>query len=149
MKKKLIAVAAVILIVVLTCSLAACNSKSMFDGNFTKEASKEEAQSAWENAQKAFGEDSSELAMASADEESAPVKGWKGMKVSMNANSKTGYVRDGVKNESVIKMGAEGSLLFDASAIALTGSQEISRTKGEETESKSINVGTYVQDNTM
>ena len=65
MKKKLIAVVALVLIVALTCSLAACNnSKSMFDGNFKKEATQEEASSQWKTAQTAFGEDSAELATA-------------------------------------------------------------------------------------
>ena len=150
MKKKLVAIVALVLIVVLTCSLAACNkSDSMFDGNFKKEATSEEASSTWKTAQTALGKDSSELATASDDEDSSPVKGWKGMKVSMDARSNSTYVVDGVSNENITIMQAEGALLFDGSAVAVTSKMGMSSSKDDKTESSTVSVGTFVKDKTI
>ena len=148
MKKKLIAVVALVLIVALTCSLAACNnSKSMFDGNFKKEATQEEASSQWKTAQTAFGEDSAELATASEPEET--IKGWKGMTVCLFSDLNFSGVSDGKKVEETQIMQAEGSLLFDGSAMAMTIKMGSSSTEGDKTESRTSTVGTYVKDTTM
>ncbi|MDE5549153.1 MAG: hypothetical protein K2J13_02750 [Clostridia bacterium] len=149
MKKKLVAVVALVLIVVLACSLAACNnSKSMFDGKFKKEASKEEAASFWKTAQTAFGAENEELATAS-DEDTALVKGWKGMKVSMVADSNYSSVKDDKKTERIYKLDVNGSLLFDGSATAITVKVDSSATDDDKTESKTMIASNYVKDKTM
>ncbi|MBD5086367.1 MAG: hypothetical protein HDT32_03290 [Clostridiales bacterium] len=145
MKKKLVAVVALVLVVVLACSLAACNnSKSMFDGNFTKEASKEEAASTWKSAASAMGSDSEELATAS-EEDSFAVKGWKGMKLSYSATNSSSSTNDGTKREISSDIKSEGALLFDGSAMAVTGTSTMSADGKTET----AKVGTYTKDSVL
>ena len=144
MKKKLVAVVALVLIVVLACSLAACNSKSMFDGRFNKEATKEEAASTWKTAAKAMGGDSEELATASNDDKEA-VKGWKGMKLTYSAKNSSSRVVDDVKTENSSDVKAEGALLFDGSAMAITGTSTMSG----DGKTATAQVGTYAKDSVL
>lgn len=151
MKKKLIAIVALVLIVALTCSLAACNkTDSMFDGKFKKEASKEEASATWKTAQTAMGQDSSELAAATqSDATKEPVKGWKGMTVSMLVDNVYSEVVNGEKSENIAIIQADGSLLFDGSSVAMTVKMGETETKTDKSESKTLSIGSYVKDNTM
>ena len=148
MKKKLVAVVALVLIVVLACSLAACNSKSMFDGRFNKEATKEEAASFWKTAQSAFGQESEELATASSEDKET-VKGWKGMKVSMLGDSFYSSVDGDKKYESRETIELNGSTLFDGSAMAITAKFDGYETEDGKTEKETMVIGDYVKDKTM
>ena len=82
MKKKLFALLSVVLIVVMACSLAACKPASMFDGKYNKEATAEEAKSMWQSARTSMGADS-DSTLATASDEDAQVKGWKGIKMNL------------------------------------------------------------------
>ena len=71
------------------------------------------------------------------------------MTVSLFSDLNFSGVSDGKKVEETQIMQAEGSLLFDGSAMAMTIKMGSSSTEGDKTESRTSTVGTYVKDTTM
>ncbi|MDE7215650.1 MAG: hypothetical protein K2O08_02470 [Clostridia bacterium] len=147
MKKKLCALLSVVLIVVMACSLAACKPASMFDGNFKKEATAEEAKNMWDSASASMSGDSTET-LATASDDDAAIKGWKGVKMSITSRSEMGGESEDSKNNLITDVSASGAYLFDGSAMAVTGVSEGTSVKGDKTESKKLNVGVYGKDKT-
>ncbi|MDE6188836.1 MAG: hypothetical protein K2G37_00940 [Clostridia bacterium] len=145
MKKKSIAIVAVILIVALTCSLAAC-SKTMFDGSFKKEATQEQAQSAWDGASAALsGGDTASLSLASSLSNNVAIKDWEGAKISSTSKITFGG-SDGVDSfEKLIYSECEGSFLFDNSAMAITSSISSKNVNNGVAKTKTLDAGMFVK----
>lgn len=141
MKKKLLALASIVLIVVLTCSLFACN-KTMFDGRYTKEATDEQAAAAWNGARESMKGGSSTVNMATSE---AGIKGWTGAQVEFNGSMST----ENTEKDKVTKTDASykinGSILFDMSAVALSAQLQY---PGDGDAKHSLNAGLYVKDKT-
>lgn len=141
MKKKLLALASIVLIVVLTCSLFACN-KTMFDGRYTKEATAEQAAAAWNGARESLSGGSSTINMATSE---AGIKGWTGAQVEFNGSMST----ENTEKDKVTKTDASykinGAILFDMSAVALSAQLQY---PGDEGAKHSMNAGLYVKDKT-
>ncbi|MDE6188835.1 MAG: hypothetical protein K2G37_00935 [Clostridia bacterium] len=147
MKKKIIAIVAVVLVVVLTCSLAAC-SKSMFDGSYKKEATSEQAKSSWDGIRVAFGIDSASLATASSDSEEI-VKGWTGVKFTASDVYSSAYSYNGEAREYSQNVKSEGSFLFDGSAMAVSGAVNTKNKRGDKSNEANLNAGIYIKEDVL
>lgn len=123
MKKKLLVVACIAVIVAMTFTLFACN-KSMFDGNFKKEATDEQAKAAWTTATDSLGLTSADSASFGDEEE--VVKGWEGMKIA--AKGKTSNVTSEANKSMTteIDIDISGAIKFDMSAMAVNASVKAS-----------------------
>ncbi len=143
MKKKFMALACIVLVVALTCSLFAC-SKTMFDGRYTKEATAEQAKQAWTSADSAVNGTS----RSAVSTDNGAIKGWTGMKMEVNSDMNIERTMGDETFKSAAKTKISGAALFDASAISINGEMSASNSRtGRDTETFTMNAGLYVKDN--
>ena len=146
MKKKFFAVLSIVLIVVLACSMAACSSKTMFDGKFTKEASAEDAKSMWDGASASMGGDSNSLLATASSNSAQAVKGWDGIKMSASLKMDTSSVYKEETAKMTVDFKTNGAYLFDEGAMAITGTSKTTNVYKGETDDINVNAGIYAKD---
>lgn len=140
MKKKVTLILCIALVAIMSVSLFACN-KGMFDGDFSEPAPEEKAREVWDKASQAINGSVASAALAGEDD--APrVQGWDGVTFTMSTEK---YVGAGYDEQSVVGTGtftASGSMLFDMSGFAVSG------TAVGSINDKAIDVklGAYMQD---
>ena len=141
MKKKLTLVLCLALIAALSVSLIAC-SQSMFDGDFDKQATSEQARKAWDTASEAIYGGVSAAALAGDDAES-PVNGWDGMSFAVSVDRFAGAGNEDTSHSAAVALSFNGSILFDMSGFAVNGSAS------GRVDEKDVNVklGAYMQNN--
>ena len=141
MKKKLTLVLCLALIAALSVSLIAC-SQSMFDGDFDKQATSEQARKAWDTASEAIYGGVSAAALAGEDAES-PVNGWDGMSFAVSVDRFAGAGNEDTSHSAAVALSFNGSILFDMSGFAVNGSAS------GRVDEKDVNVklGAYMQNN--